>query len=198
MDERVLKLTREQRAAIREHRNPKITGTFPCPVEKGHVEWITPELGFRVERVHWKGKAWSLQVVILDKRDPSRFMRRTPPALRLKKADKPATAEEIKRAAEESAYAHFVTFDEAPVVPKHEQARISKEARDRDGQLRRLRDAERQRQTLSQRVQAVRREAELLGVDLTRQEARLRGSDEVSRLREAVAAMERKLRSKAA
>jgi hypothetical protein len=203
-----LKLTREQRHQIFAGEPPKITGEGECPVEAGYVLELSSRVRLTVLQVRTrKGGGWSLQYEVSDRRDAPRILRRTPGIHHVTKDDlddngdpKPLTADEIHRAAMDSAYTGRPTSlsDAGEAVDEKTQRRFSELARDRKAQLRLLRDAERQLQTAGQRLARVRREAEVMGVDLRRQEARLRGAGEEARQLEAIGAMERKLASRRA
>jgi hypothetical protein len=171
-----LKLTREQRAAIFAGHPPSITGNGPSPFEAGKTYRISSLVSLKINAVRRRRQGgWKLEYEILDRRDPVKNMRRTPPVVQDEEIRKgfdsygyPAepTADVVAQAARESAYTSQPTSlsDAGESVDDKTQHGFSTEAASRDG----LREQHRrERWDLGQRLQRAEAEAELLGLDVS-------------------------------
>jgi hypothetical protein len=104
------RLSRVQRNRIASGDPPRISGDGPCPLEAGDEVQVAPLLVLRVEQVRRKAERWTLRYMVIDRRDPVRLLRRTPPAARNSTdtdefgVPRPPTPDAIKDAAEASAY----------------------------------------------------------------------------------------------
>lgn len=180
-----MRLTRTQRARFFAGEAPGITGTGPCPVAEGDVVVLSTLMSFRVTRVRrQKTGGWSLNYEVLDRRDPVRNLRRTPPRMneggykeisesyrQTGMAPEP-TAEAIRKAAQESAYTNFDDYCNAGGgVDEETQKRLSMEGE--QGKVARKAETERRlrERPLQDQLAVAIMQAQEAGVDTRRYEA---------------------------
>lgn len=144
----------EQAQTFRSHREP--------------LYWL------RVTRVKRSGTAeeWEILYELVDRRTPKRWLRKRPPARAVEPDTKALGASEIQAAAEQSAYQTTArgALDKQEAVDAETQAGFSKDASERDTELRRRRLEERRKLSLGARLRLVQRDAKARNVDITSKE----------------------------
>lgn len=128
------KLTRVQQTKLAAGECPAIVGKGDCPVSKDTVIEVRAGLTLRVVAVDRPDPVtWRLRYEVMDRRDPVRLLRRTPPVVPPRKDEHP-DAEAVKRAARESAYtsSHSSAVDDGgEAVDEKTQEQFTKDARER-------------------------------------------------------------------
>lgn len=177
-----LRLTRGTRARLFKRETPPIKGDGRCPVAAGDIIELSSKVSLRVLHVNTrKGGGWSLHYELQDRRDPVRLLRRTPgisdesyDQIRrgLEENDgypAPPTDDVLAKAALESAYtgAPSSLSDAGEAVDEVAQRRITQQAFDNRGQQDVLNQARRERHELAHRLDRVRADADLRGVDIS-------------------------------
>ncbi len=168
-DTAALKLSTTQRQRFFAGETPAVRGEGPCPVEVGHVHPLSSKLYFTVLAITRKADRWALRYEVTDKRDKVRSLRRTPP-VHSEGAVVPTDEKSIAHAAEESAYtsAHAQVVDNAgEAVDILSQRRFTQQAHDNASHQSAANQARRERHELDQRLQRVREEARLQGIDIS-------------------------------
>lgn len=178
-----LPLTRQQRAALFAGEAPRIYGPRrvvingqehwrlrKCPVKKGDVVKLSRLMDLKVVRVDSvKGGGWRLQYEIHDRRDPTRLLRRTPPATPIGPDSLP-TSDEIRKDAQVSAYTSNpagTVRGAGLAVDELTQRRITQQAHDHAGHQQIVNQARRERYELERRLGRAREDAILRGVDIS-------------------------------
>lgn len=188
-----LKLTKEQRVKLQALEPVKIAGTEKCPHTPGDEFTIVKGLTLRVLEIRSpKGGGWSLRYELTDKRDPVRNLRRTPGIFHVTHDDldehgevKPPTAEELKRAAEQSAYTTGPDgMDAGEGVDDLTQRRFTAEAQKTDTLREQKRRERYEKRTLHERYLAAKAEAAARHIDLSHHERVI--ADRVDRMERAL------------
>lgn len=125
----VLAKTREQRQAITDPHDPlKLTGEVAVAPPRPLFEIVIRE------PVRHRSGVWRVPFDVLDRRDPSRLVRRKPPSKREGEYVEP-TPEEIEQAREESAYTtnSIEAVDHLDSVPVEYQNVLAMQAKERRG-----------------------------------------------------------------
>lgn len=187
---RRLTLTHEQRAQLFAGQTPRIAGEGKCPVEPGYVYRLSKRLELEVTAVRrTKGGGWSLGYTLSDRRDPARILKRTPSAQDFDRMRREQdeygfplepSPEEIRRAAQESAYTSAPTSlsDAGEAVDQATQEAFSKQGQTIDGlrEQKRREAWQREQDALSvyERFRIEWERAERLGTDVHREAAAVR------------------------
>lgn len=178
-----LRLSRQQRKLLFDNKTPPITGEGDCPVKAGDIIALSPKVSLRVLTIRHRkgGKGWSLHYEVQDRRDPVRLLRRTP-AITDESYDQirrgleehdgyppPPTDDVLAKAARESAYtgAPSSLSDAGEAVDEVTQRRLTQQAHDNRDHQEVVNQARRERHELAHRLDRVRADAELRGVDIS-------------------------------
>lgn len=161
-----LTLTRAQRSQLFAGQLPRIAGEGRCPVEPGYEYRLSPDFTLRVVKVVPTRGGWVLRYELTDRRDRIEHLRRLPAVVN--DDYRPPTAEDISRAADESAYTTGPDLmDAGPRVDRKTLDRYAREAETHVGQQHTLAQLRRERHELDQRLARALADARMRGVDVS-------------------------------
>lgn len=178
-----MRLTRAIRVKLLNGEAPAITGTGKPPVEKGYSFQLSPKVELTVLRVDTKrsvkGEEWSLHYLLVDRRDPKRLLRRTPPVSHPSRKDfdgygypLPVSASD---ASDTSSYTAggSVVADAGEAVPRAVQDKLTADAKMHGCQEHAARRRRYEQQAVVLRLAHQLERAEALGIHPGRDLARL-------------------------